>query len=221
MKTFFLSIIPRIKEFSKKLDDISLLTGQHWVVIDEILESKSVYIFRPNNQLLISKNGIVKKARWDYIGNNSILIDIGEDSYLFNHGFLDENILALRLDGGNEFFILLNQSRFHEGLNNIQKINEFLTQNYIIEERVDSKNQGDSSSSGSNRTSHKSLKKWISYKVPEGLLEVEIYPRNKYPWNGDKVKLNSMMAADGKYKIGFMNYLVVEKGHVKKSYGYR
>ena len=85
MKTFFLSIIPRIKEFSKKLDDISLLTGQHWVVIDEILESKSVYIFRPNNQLLISKNGIVKKARWDYIGNNSILIDIGEDSYLFNH----------------------------------------------------------------------------------------------------------------------------------------
>ena len=135
MKTFFLSIIPRIKEFSKKLDDISLLTGQHWVVIDEILESKSVYIFRPNNQLLISKNGIVKKARWDYIGNNSILIDIGEDSYLFNHGFLDENILALRLDGGNEFFILLNQSRFHEGLNNIQKINEFLTQNLTWSER--------------------------------------------------------------------------------------
>ena len=56
MKTFLADIIPKLQRFSQKLDNLTLLTNQHWVVIDEITTSKNVYIFRSDNTLLISQN---------------------------------------------------------------------------------------------------------------------------------------------------------------------
>ena len=41
MKTFIADIIPRIQKFSQKLDNTTLLTNQHWVVVDEITNSKT------------------------------------------------------------------------------------------------------------------------------------------------------------------------------------
>jgi len=63
MKTYFSDLIPKLQRFSQKLDNLSLLTNQHWVVIDEIKSCKVIYIFRANNELLISQNGIVDKAK--------------------------------------------------------------------------------------------------------------------------------------------------------------
>ena len=78
MKTFIADIIPRLQQYSQKLDNLTLLTNQHWVVVDEIVNSKTVYIFRSNNELLISKNGKVEKAKWEYLGNNALLLDLKE-----------------------------------------------------------------------------------------------------------------------------------------------
>ena len=64
MKTFFIDIIPKIQNFSQKLDQLTLLTNQHWVMVDELIENKHVYIFRGNNELLISTNGKVEKGKW-------------------------------------------------------------------------------------------------------------------------------------------------------------
>ena len=80
MKTYFSDIIPKIQNFSQKLDNLTLLTNQHWVAIDGINDTKTVYIFRQNSDLLISLNGIVEKAKWEYLGNNSILIDRKNES---------------------------------------------------------------------------------------------------------------------------------------------
>ncbi len=44
MKTYILDIIPRIQKFSQKLDNTTLLTNQHWVLIDGINSNKNVYI---------------------------------------------------------------------------------------------------------------------------------------------------------------------------------
>jgi len=87
VRTYISDIIPRIQKFSQKLDNLTLLTNKHWVVIDEIDNNKNVYIFRQNNELLISQNGKVEKAKWEYLGNNSILIYRNSESYLFKHGF--------------------------------------------------------------------------------------------------------------------------------------
>lgn len=131
MKTFIADIIPRIQKFSEKLDNLTLLTNQHWVVVDEIANSKTLYIFRQNNELLISKNGKVEKGKWEYLGNSTLLIDIKEDSYLFRHGFFDENVLALKIDGREEYALLVNESRYDKELNSPERVLGFLQQKYI------------------------------------------------------------------------------------------
>jgi hypothetical protein len=131
MKTFISDIIPRIQKFSKKLDDLTLLTNQQWVVIDEIDNAKTVYIFRQNNELLISKNGKVEKAKWEYLGNNLLLIDRKDESYLFKHGFFDENILALKIDGKDEYAFLVNETKFDKELNTLENVFMFLNEKYL------------------------------------------------------------------------------------------
>lgn len=131
MKTYLLDIFPKLHRFSEKLDNLSLLTNQHWVYIDEVLSNKTVYIFRTNNELLISTNGKVEKAKWEYLGNKSILIDKISDSYLFKHGFFDENILALKVDSSEEYVLFVNENKYEGELNSIIKIYDFLTQKYL------------------------------------------------------------------------------------------
>lgn len=131
MKTYILDIIPKIKQYSKKMDIITVLTNQHWVVLDELSKSKSVYIFRSNNELLISQNGKVKRARWEYLGQNSLLIDIGEETYLFKHDFYDANILALKVDGKNEYAVLVNESKYDGELNSLEQVKGFLFRYYL------------------------------------------------------------------------------------------
>ena len=131
MKTYLSDLIPRIKRFSQKLDNITLLTNQHWVVIDELSNSKYVYIFRSNSQLLVSKDGRVEKGRWEYLDTNSILIDLKEGSYLFRHGFFDENVLALKVDGKEEYAFLVNENKNSGELNSIDKVFSFLENKYL------------------------------------------------------------------------------------------
>ena len=132
MKTYLADIIPKIKKYSQKLDNLTLLTNQHWVVIDELENSKFVYIFRSNSELLISQNGKVEKGKWEYLGNNSLLIERKDEIYLFRHGFFDSNILALKVDGKEEYAFLVNENNNGGELNSIEKVMEFLETKYLI-----------------------------------------------------------------------------------------
>ena len=131
MRTYLADIIPKIKRFSEKLDNLTLLTNQHWVVLDELKNSKFVYIFRSNYELLISQNGKVEKGKWEYLGNNSLLIERKDESYLFRHGFFDANILALKVDGKDEFAFLVNENNYGGDLNSIEKVLDFLERKYL------------------------------------------------------------------------------------------
>src|SRR5690625_7884921 len=131
MKTYLADIIPKRKRHSEKLDNLTLLTNQHWVVLDELKNSKFVYIFRSNYELLISQNGKVEKGRWEYLGNNSLLIERKGESFLFSHGFFDANILALKIDGKVEFFILINEYNYYVDLNSIKNVLGFLESKYL------------------------------------------------------------------------------------------
>ena len=131
MKTYLAGIIPKIKKYSEKLDNLTMLTNQHWVVVDELRNSKFVYIFRSNYELLISQNGRIDKGKWEYLGNNSLLIESTEGSYLFRHGFFDENVLALKIDGKDEFAFLVNENKYEGDLNSIDKVLDFLERKYL------------------------------------------------------------------------------------------
>lgn len=133
MKTYITDIIPRIERFSQKLDDVTKLTNQHWVCIDDIEQTKRVYIFRTYNQLLISDNGVVEKARWEYLGNQSLLIDTSQGSYLLRHSFFDQNIIALKLDSTDNYAFFVNETLYNKELNTIDDILNFLSKKYLTD----------------------------------------------------------------------------------------
>jgi BatD DUF11 like domain len=131
MKAFLSDIIPKLQQFSKKLDELTLLLNHHWILIEQSSASKRTYIFRENNELLISINGLVEKAKWDYLGNKSLLIESSEGSLLFKIGFFDENILALKLDNAAGYVILVNETRALQDLNSLESILDFLSNKYL------------------------------------------------------------------------------------------
>lgn len=137
MKTYISDIIPRLKRFSKKLDDLTQLTNNNWVVIDESNLTKCVYIFRDNKDLIISKNGIANKGKWDYLNNNSLIIETNEISLFFKFGFLDSNILALKIDGRNEYAFLVNETTYDNDFNKIDKIFDYLSDEYFIDDYIE------------------------------------------------------------------------------------
>jgi len=130
MKTYILDIIPRIKKFSKKLNDLTTLADKHWVILDDDTNLKSVYIFRKNGVLLISINGEIQKGKWEYLDENSIMIDIKDKSYLFRQGFFNNTVLALMLDGKNEFCLMIDEVKFEESLNSLATVQSFLESEY-------------------------------------------------------------------------------------------
>lgn|SRR5690606_16366503 len=205
MKTFLSDLFPKLQRYSEKLDNLTLLTNQHWVCIDE-LSNKTVYIFRSNNDLLISTNGKVEKAKWEYLGNKSLLIDRKEDTYLFKHGFFDENILALKVDSNEEYAVFVNENKYEGELNSIERVLEFLEYKYLnnsnIVTNINQTNDLKSNSSGPIRT----------YQTNKGNITIEFNPDGLLPTIYNKVYLNNRLAPDGKYKIGFMDYIIVKNG---------
>lgn len=130
MTTYLTDIIPRIQRFSKTLDDLTILTNQPWVCVDHVADTKTIYVFRSNNELLISTSGEVDKATWQYLQNNSLLIDRNAESLLFRHVFVDETILALKMDNNNKYAVFVNENKSSDNLNSIENVVQFLERKY-------------------------------------------------------------------------------------------
>ncbi len=217
MKTFISDIIPSLQRFSKKLDDLTLLTNQHWVAIDDISNNKNVYIFRNNNDLLISQNGKVEKAKWEYLGNNSLLIDKKDECYLFKHGFFDENILALKIDSKDEYAFLINENKYDGDLNSIDRVIDFLTKKYI--EPQTRKNIEETTGLRIEQPTISVIPKIVlmAHKSDKGILEIEqTHDSFEDIKPGRKAFIYGKPAPDGKYKLDFLWYVHIKEGHVLK-----
>ncbi len=209
MKTFLSDIFPQIQRYSEKLDNLTLLTNQHWVSIDGLLSNKTVYIFRSNNELLVSTNGKVEKAKWEYLGNKSLLIDKKTDSYLFKHGFFDENILALKVDSSEEYAVFVNENKYDGELNSIERVFDFLKRKYL-EPSIKSTIEN-TTGQVINPVQNK-IKPFGVFKTDKGDIKVELNFEGAIPAMNNKVFKNDAQAKDGKYKLGFMNYIVIRNG---------
>jgi hypothetical protein len=211
MKTFLIDIFPKIQRYSEKLDNITLLANQHWVSIDDILTTKTVYIFRTNNELLVSTNGKVEKERWEYLGNKSLLIDKKNESYLFKHGFFDENILALKIDSCEEYAVFVNENNYDGELNSIERVLDFLNRKYL-DPKIKSTIENTTGQIINPSANNKSVE-FIKYETDKGTIELEPFIN----MNGTKAFLNQQPAPDGRYKMGFMDYIEIKNGIITKS----
>lgn len=128
---FIKDILPKIGKYSKKLDDLAILTNQHWIFVDKSYTSKVVFIFRSNSDLIISVNGKVEKGKWTYLGNDYLLIEKPNESHLYKHGFFDDTVLALKVDGTLDFAFFVNETKIGKELNTLDNILNYLDSKYI------------------------------------------------------------------------------------------
>jgi len=111
MKDYLKSWIPRIQDFSLKLDKLSKLYNQPWVLVNDLNDFIKI-IFQDRGKLIVSRNGVVSDGSWELVSSaNSILLDINNEKRLYNHQFIDNGLMILTLDGhSTDFFVLANQN---------------------------------------------------------------------------------------------------------------
>ena len=111
MKDYIKSWLPKIKNFSLELDKLSKLYNQPWVIIDDQNDFIKI-IFQEKGKLIVSKNGVVSDGSWELVSvANSILLSINGEKRLYNHQFIDNGLMILKLDGFSlDFFVMVNQN---------------------------------------------------------------------------------------------------------------
>ena len=79
--------------------------------------AKILYIFRKDGSLLISTDGSVVKAHWEYVKENqTILIEDSEHCCLFHPVFYDDIVLAIQQDGTEKCLAMVNFDKASEFL---------------------------------------------------------------------------------------------------------
>lgn len=110
MKTFLFDTFNKYKRLSESLDVETTLCNRTWVVFNNSGE-KEIYIFQAKGKLLISLNGKVTHATWEYIPvNKSLIISGNNQSYMVHAAYVDNILFALNIDGTNEYAFLIDEN---------------------------------------------------------------------------------------------------------------
>lgn len=201
MTHYFESLLPKVLSYSQKLDKLALLLDEPWVMAgDSQMQTK--LIFRTGGSILVSENGTVAFGKWELLNRaNSILIDYGHSAKLYNHGFFDEAVLALKLDGTNDFFVLVNQNRVPD-----LDVTKYLKNKYVDQTRANI--------STDSKTTEVRV---MVYDTDKG--KVVVHQADYWasgPLDGDRVYVDNKPAPNGKYKVDFMYYVHVQNGRILK-----
>lgn len=129
MKTYLLSILDKIQNFSDSLDIKATLCDKSWWLFNDIGE-KELFIFQQNGKLINSLNGHVIEGKWQYIvANQSLLISSPIGSFLLRPKFIDTVFLVLQVDGTHEYCFMINEKNtisFH--LKTLDALNDYFLQ---------------------------------------------------------------------------------------------
>ncbi len=204
MTHYLESILPKILSYSQKLDKLALLLNELWVVTGD--DSKRMkLIFKADGEVVISENGDVQFGKWELLNRaSSILIKYEKSAKLYNHAFFDEGILALKLDGSTDFFILANQNRIPD-LN----VAGYLNAKY------------ESPAKAGLATNTNTIQKTRPYDctTDKGQITIHICVplwQGNFLNEGDPVTVDNQPAPDGKYKISTLDYIHVKNGYIQK-----
>jgi hypothetical protein len=214
MKGYIEDIIPMLQRFSKNLDNITLLTKQHWTIVEDICVSKTNYIFQKNGVLINSIDGKVNKAKWEYLGFNSILIEKESESLFLKLGFFDENILILKIDNSTQSLVLINESIYESGIKNFASLTNFINNKYLkpsipSSQGIENKQKETKPNTIENNTFQK--------KLSDGtLINIEIISFN-FIKKGAKVydkEMNTLK--EGRFKLDDGLIIIVEETKIKE-----
>lgn len=89
----------KVKKSKDKISDLSLLSNISWI-IESTNDVHEVWIFRKNDELIISRNGLVETGNWTYfIESKSLFIEIRNEKKLYSIILIDETNISIKLEG--------------------------------------------------------------------------------------------------------------------------
>ncbi|CAN1542459.1 hypothetical protein MCERE19_01803 [Spirosomataceae bacterium] len=200
MKAYLESILPKIASYSEKLDKLAYLVDEPWVV--DSSDNFTKFIFKQDNTLLFSENGNVSFGKWELLNKaSSILIQYNNTIKLYNHGFLDSAVLILKIDGGTEYFALMNQNK---------------VLNLDLEKYLENNYNGTNSGTYSKVKNNFSTQSRKNINSNKGEITIIFNSLSDIPTVGDFVFIGSHNAPDDRYKIASMFYLYTKNGIIEK-----
>ncbi len=113
MKTYLFDSINKNKGIDVSMDVQTILCGKSWWVFGDS-EEKEVYIFQENGTLIVSVNGKVSNAKWQYVpANKSLIISEEKEPIMVHPAYIDDTVMILQIDGTKLCAFLINESNRH------------------------------------------------------------------------------------------------------------
>ena len=130
MNDYLHRTIPNLKPFSYEHHHDSHFINQRWVLVNGISKKKSIYIFKEDNILEISRKDNVIETSWNIDIQNNFSIETEDGLITVEAYFKDDDILVLNNKDKEEFALYINTTDYEDELNSIEDINAFLKEKY-------------------------------------------------------------------------------------------
>lgn len=123
-------IIPNLKPFNYEQHLEVLFINRAWVLINGIAKTKSVYIFKPNNTLIITKNDITIQSTWYFVNGNNLIIQTEDGNTEVQAFYKDDDILILNHPTTFDFAFFVNQNKNEQPINSLEDLQHYLKNKY-------------------------------------------------------------------------------------------
>lgn len=130
MNNYLHNTIPNLKPFNFERHHDAHFINQQWVLVNGISKKKSIYTFKTDNILEISRKDNVIKTTWNINMQNSFSIETEDGLITVKAFFKDDDILVLNNEEKEEFALYINTTKYDDELNSVEDINTFLKEKY-------------------------------------------------------------------------------------------
>ena len=130
MEDYLRNTIPNLKPFDYDRHHDSHFINKEWVLVNGISKKKSIYTFKEDHILEISRKSSVIKTSWALSINNIFSIETEDGLIIVKAYFKDDDVLVLNHQNKNEFALFINTTNYSEDLNNIEDVQVFLREKY-------------------------------------------------------------------------------------------
>ncbi|MBC2845379.1 hypothetical protein [Winogradskyella flava] len=130
MSAYLHNTIPNLKPFDFDRHHDSHFLNQKWVLVNGISEKKSVYTFKEDNVLEISRKDNIIKTSWTLDIQNVFSIETEDGLISVKAYFKDEDILVLNHQDKDEFAMYINTTDYDDEINSVADIQNYLKEKY-------------------------------------------------------------------------------------------
>ena len=125
------SIVSKLQPFDYTLHHDNQFINQEWVLINGIEDAQSIYVFKPNNELVISENNKVTRTRWSFINSNFLSITTEDGIVLIKAYYRDKDTLVLNQKASEDYAFFINSTDYSDTINCKADVQNFLKDKYL------------------------------------------------------------------------------------------